>query len=275
MHHQRILFRAVCLLLAVSTPSARSDEVAEKGRDIFAKHRHAVVTVQVVLKATASGGRSAEFKHDITGTVIDPSGLTVTALSSCDPYELRRRVTPDFKVDSEVSDVKLLLDDGTDLPAEVVLRDRELDLAFVRPKGKPANPMTAIDLARSGPAQVLDEIVALNRLNRVASRAYAVSVERITAVVQKPRTFYIPDSTKTATSPGSPAFSLDGKIIGVFVVRAMSGAGDSPDNPVTSIILPAEDILKGAKQAPEARGDSGKTEERKAAKEAKEDTAPK
>ena len=233
------------------------------------------MTVQVVLKATASGGRSAEFKQDITGTVIDPSGLTVLALSACDPCELRRRVSPDFKVDSEVSDVKILLDDGTELAAEMVLRDKDLDLAFIRPKGKPAHPMTAIDLANSAPAQILDEVITLNRLNRVASRAYAVSVERITAVVQKPRTFYIPDSTMTATSPGSPAFSLDGRIVGVFVMRAISGAGDGRDNPVTSIILPAEDILKGAKQAPEAKGDGEKKEEPKAAKEPKDGAARK
>ncbi len=233
------------------------------------------MTVQVVVKATAAGGRSGELKQDITGTVIDPSGLTVLALSACDPYELRRRVTPDYKVDSEVSDVKILLDDGTDLPAEMVLRDRDLDLAFIRPKSKPASPMAAIDLANSGPAQILDEVITLNRLNRVASRAYAVSVERITAVVQKPRTFYIPDSTMTATASGSPAFSLDGKILGVFVMRAISGGSESRDNPVTSIILPADDILKGAKQAPEAKGDSEKKEEPKAESKEQKDGAEK
>ena len=270
MHRKRTLALAAVLWLAGSTLPARADDVAEKGRDIFKKNQHAVVTVQVVVKATAAGGRSAELKQDITGTVIDPSGLTVLALSSCDPYELRRRVTPEYKVDSEVSDVKILLDDGTDLAADVVLRDRDLDLAFIRPKTRPANPMTAIDLANSGPAQILDEVITLNRLNRVSSRAYAVSVERITAVVQKPRTFYIPDSTMTATASGSPAFSLDGKILGVFVMRAIIGTGDSRDNPVTSIILPAEEILKGAKQAPEAKGDTDKKAEPKEQKDGTE-----
>src|SRR2546422_4160959 len=37
-------------------------------------------------------------------------------------------------------------DDGTEIPAEIVLRDRDLDLAFIRPKTKPANPMPAVDL---------------------------------------------------------------------------------------------------------------------------------
>ena len=256
------------LLAASATSIARADTVAEKGRDISKKFQRAVVTVQESVKATASGGRSGEFNLEITGTVIDPSGLTVVALSSCDPYELRRRMSPDFNIESEVANVRILVDDG-EVPAEIVLRDRDLDLAFIRPKAKPAAPMPAVDLSAAGSAQVLDEVITLNRLARVASRAYATSVERITAVVQKPRTFYIPDSTMTATASGSPAFSLDGKIVGVFVMRAISGVGDTRESPVTAIILPAEDILKQAKQAPEAKGESEKKEEPKESKEEK------
>ena len=47
--------------------------------------------------------------------------------------------------------MKILLDDGTEVPAEIVLRDKDLDLAFIRPKAKPASPMTSVDLTKSGP----------------------------------------------------------------------------------------------------------------------------
>jgi hypothetical protein len=184
-------------------------------------------------------------------------------------------MSPDYKVDSEVSNVRILLEDG-DLPAEIVLRDRDLDLAFIRPKTKPASPMPAVDLSNAGSAQVLDEIIALNRLNRVVSRAYSASVERITALVQKPRTFYIPDSTLTTTASGSPAFTADGKVLGVFVMRAIPTTSESRESPIAAIILPAEDILKGAKQAPEVKPDSDKKEEPKAdAKETKDATEKK
>jgi hypothetical protein len=121
--------------------------------------------------------------------------------------------------------------------------------------------MAAVDLSKSAPVQLLDEVITLNRLNSAAGRAYAASVERISAVIQKPRTFYIPDSTMTTTTLGSPAFSLDGKVVGVLVMRAINSKGGNGRNPrdsMTSIILPAEDVLKGAKQAPEAKGDSEK-----------------
>lgn len=267
------------LLTALACPSL-ADELAEKGRDVFNRNQHAVVTVEIVLKTTytASGQTAApaETKQDGTGTVVDPSGLTVLSLSVCDPGDMYQRMMSEqskYKVETEVTDLKILLDDGTELPAEIVLRDKDLDLAFIRPKVKPASPMTAVDFSKSAPAQVLDEVVSLNRLNKAASRSYAASVERISAVIRKPRMFYIPDTAMSTTSLGSPAFLPDGKVLGLFLVRAVGSAGDGRYNyrqNMTSIILPAEDILKAAKQAPEAKGDADKKEEPKEPKPQKD-----
>ena len=92
-------YRTNCLLVALALLPAgivspcRADEVAEKGREIFKQHQQAVVTVQVVLKVSYSGaGKSTENRQDVTGTVLDPSGLTVLALSACDPTEMYQRM---------------------------------------------------------------------------------------------------------------------------------------------------------------------------------------
>ena len=262
-----LLFTLALGLAGTSAP-VRADELAEKGRAIFQQHQHEVVTVQVVIKVSAPGApRSNENRQDLTGTVVDPSGLTVLALSACDPSDMYQRMMSEeaakTKLDIEVTDIKILLDDGTEVPSEIVLRDKDLDLAFVRPKTKPASPMAAVDMTLSAPVQVLDQVITLNRLNSAAGRAYAASVERINAVIQKPRTFYIPDSSMTATTLGSPAFALDGKVVGVFVMRAISAKGAASRgfrDSMTTIILPVEDIAKAAKQAPEAKGGEEKKE---------------
>jgi len=259
-----LILAALIPALAGSVAVCRADAVAEKGREIFTQNQHAVVTAQVVLKVSYTGAsKPSESRQEITGTVVDPSGLTVLALSAVDPSEMYQRMMADQasqpKLEIEVTDLKMLLADGTELPAEIVLRDKDLDLAYIRPKTKPASPMAAVDLSKSAPVQLLDEVITLTRLNSAAGRAYAASVERISAVVQKPRTFYIPDSTMTSTALGSPAFALDGKVVGLVVMRAVNAKGGASRNVrenMTSIILPAEDILKGAKQAPEAKGDS-------------------
>src|SRR5262249_41028814 len=139
------------------------DDLGDKGRAIFAKNHLSVVTVQLVLKSKVSmpgmGGQSNESRQDATGTVLDPSGLTVLSLSNTDPGQLVQSMMAGgdedsrFKVETELTDVKILLEDGTEIPAEVVLRDKDLDLAFVRPKSKITNALTALDLTKSGKAE--------------------------------------------------------------------------------------------------------------------------
>jgi S1-C subfamily serine protease len=288
MNRKLNFYRVIVVIVLISVTSAffaQADEVAEKAREVFKRQQKAVVTVQIVLKATyTSSGRTSpasETKREITGTVVDPSGLTVLSLSECDPAEMYQMMMNDSgaRMETEVTDVKVLQDDGTEIPAEIVLRDRDLDLAFLRPKTKPASPMPAVDLSKTTPVQVLDQVLAINRLNRAASRAYSASLERISAVIKTPRTFYIPDSTATATGLGAPAFALDGNIVGLFVMRAIKGQSSSTRDfrqNLTGIIITADDVLKTAKQAPEAKGETGeKKEESKENKGAEEEKASK
>jgi S1-C subfamily serine protease len=259
LNFPRNILLAAMLIAPALRLTARADDTAEQGRAVFNKFQRAVVTVQVVLKSSGSSGRSRETKQDVTATVVDPSGLTVTALSACDPTEIYRRVLEDYKGENEISDIKILLEDGTEVPAEIVLRDHDMDLAFLRPKTKPAGAMPAVDLAKAARVDVLDQVVSLNRLNRAAGRAYSISLSRIGAVISKPRTYYVP-ADGGGLSLGSPVFALNGGMVGIMVMRAVNsrGAGDYRDG-LTAIILPAEDILKGAKQAPEAHpGDAEK-----------------
>ena len=260
---------ATALTLLAAT--CHADEVADKGRDIFKTNQHAVVTVQVVLKMASSGGERSstpsETKQDLTGTVIDPSGLTVLALSSADPAELYRRMSDEYKIESQIDDVKILLDDGTELPAEIVLRDKDLDLAFVRPKTKPPAPMAAVDLSKSATVEILEPVIALNRLNRAAGRAYSAAVERIDAVIQKPRTFYIPESGASSASlarrPSRSTGTLWGYLSCARSARGRRSGRNMREN-MTVILIPAQDILKGAKQAPEAKGNAGKAADKPA-----------
>src|SRR5712691_6595400 len=122
------------LCLSLARP-CQADELAEKGKAIFKKNQHAVVTVELVLKNKFSmsgmGGQSNESRQDATGTVVDPSGLTVMSLSATDPSQLLQNMMSGgsdeesrFKMETELSDVKILLEDGSEIPAEVILRDR-------------------------------------------------------------------------------------------------------------------------------------------------------
>jgi S1-C subfamily serine protease len=272
-----LLAAAVLALLAYGPDPARGDELARQGRAIFEQHHPAVVTLQLAMKTRFSfGGRGesgGESRSEATATVISPEGLTVTSLSSIDPSAMFGRIGAmlgeddgQFRMESEITDLKILLPDGTDLPAEIVLRDRDLDLAFLRPKNPPAQPMPWVDLRKAGTAEVLDPVVTLTRLGRAAGRAHAASFERIAAVVRRPRLFYVPGDTITTTTLGSPVFTLDGQVLGLCVMRRAAGASRAlsvlaiQGDDQTGIILPAADILKVAQQVRTGPGDAEKAQ---------------
>jgi len=253
MKHTRSIIALVLIgALLFAAPAAWADRTADKGRKIAAEFKEAVLTVQVVIKIKFQSSEQ-EYRMETTGTVINPEGLTVVALSSIDPTSVMRSVGPrrQTQTESEVTGLTLLLADGAEVPAKIVLRDVDLDLAYLRPIEKPAKPMPYIDLKKDAKVRLLDTVVTITRLGKVANRVYSAAFERIEAVVEKPRRFYIPGDDPTHTAQGAPAFTLDGKIVGVFVLRAIRNTGGGPgqDN-VAVILLPAQDILEGAEQAP-------------------------
>ena len=245
----------IALFSLAATSQVMADEASEKARAIYQANKSAVVSVQMVVKITWSmGGNSNqnESKVETTGTVISPEGLTVLALSSTDPSSISKTMGSNFKIDTELNSIKILLEDNTEVPAEIVIRDVELDLAFARPLTKPENPFSYIDLTKSGEVQLLDRVVTLNRLGRVANRVYSASFEYIDAVVERPRRYYIPGNDPTSTSAGCPSFNMDGQIVGIFVLRAINAEAGSEGrgSNVMPIILPVVDILDGVSQVP-------------------------
>lgn len=263
-------FKSLCAVatLAALPFASFSDEFAQKARAVFTKNKDAVVTVQLVVKSKlsmqGSPSRSSESRQEVTGAVVDPSGLAVVSLSSIDPGQMMQNLTSGdrIKMESELADLKILLPNGDEVPCEVLLRDNDLDLAFIKPKTKPQTPMSALDLAQAGAAEIGDPIVAINRLGNAAGRAHSIAAERISAIVQRPRLFYVPDANMTTSSLGCPCFTLDGKLLGVMVLRATKGASSagsfSTQNPnYTGIILPTADVQKIARQVPAGGKESG------------------
>lgn len=277
-----ILFASMALVCLATTVHA--DEGAVAGRDILSKYQNAVLTVKLVIKQGMSfAGRDAnksESKSEATGTVIDPSGLTVISLTATDPSGLFGDMMgggddEDMKVkmESEVTDVKLILPDATEVSAKIVLRDKDLDLAFIRPVSKLAKPLTFIDLANDSKPKILDELIILNRLGKVANRAPAVSLDRVESIIEKPRTFYIPGRGTSSSGLGSPVFTYDGKLVGLQLLRSIKTEGQPGIGSMLSgleglgiipVVLPSSDIAEAAKQAPEVtKTETPKPEEKK------------
>ena len=258
---------ALGVALVVALPAGAQDERAA-ARAIVKKWQEAIVNVRVVLKMRMSmGGREMQSMDDsveTVGTVIDPGGLTVLSLGSLNPGAMMNKMIGGgsgqerMEFGSEPSDVKLRLADGKELPARIVLRDEDLDLAFLRPTVKPDKPLVAIDLADEGRPAILDTVVVLSRLGRVGGWTPAASLQTIGAIIERPRTFYVIE-TGSANGVGTPAFTTGGKVVGLLTMRSVqsgrpgmfSMVGGTEGVGLLPVILPAADVRDIAQQAPE------------------------
>src|SRR5215211_6916296 len=91
----------IIAVLALGTASImRAQDLTAQGREIFKKHQTCVITVELVIKSKfgfgGGGGDARESRQEVTGTVIDPSGLTAVSLSSTDPTGLMQSLMSGF-----------------------------------------------------------------------------------------------------------------------------------------------------------------------------------
>lgn len=254
MRNLRLSACCAILLAGASIYSYAADATAQIGRNIMAKHQNAVVTIELVLEESASyGGQSdkRESKLSATGTVIDPSGLVVTSLSEIDPMS----AMPDFgdegyKISVKVTDAYIKMPDGDELPMNIVVRDKDLDLAFLKPKTAVKEKMPFVSLANPSSPLVLDKIVTLHKLGQIAGRQSAAVFDEIISVVTKPRKFFVVGGYTL----GGPAFTLDGRPVGIIVLRKNPKAKYSESASRSSfetlcIVLPASTVMQAAEQA--------------------------
>lgn len=195
-----------------------------------------------------------ERKVESLATVIDSSGLLVTAMSQMDPSremegrEFNTAKGPvKFDVSVTLKEVKVVLQDGTEIPAEQVMKDADLDLAFFRVKAdsKEAKDVSfqALDLNDSGKVKLSEEIITLSRTEEILNRVPSVTRGQVMSITEKPRTFV----RASGAQLGCPTFNLGGKLIGIGVSRFMRGKSS------VLIVLPASDVQEIAQQAAKAK----------------------
>jgi hypothetical protein len=225
------------------------DDAAEIARKVASDWQDAIVGVKIVIESY-----DYESKIEVIGTVIEPTGLVVISLSSIDPSSLHYGSESETKV----KDVKITLVDATEIPAEVVLRDRDLDLAFVRSLEPVKNALSAVDLENAAEPQLAEQIYILSRLGSASGYAPHVSICRIQSIITKPRTFYVPNFMAVLSGLGTPSFTMEGELLGIMLMRMSfaesSGMGEVfggiRSMGVLPVILPARDIKKAMQYIP-------------------------
>lgn len=264
---RRISAATIMMVGLLASPAwAQSPEERVAARDAVGKNGDAIVTVMATLKArmTREGRDNPAPDQAVraSATVIDPSGLTVVALSAIDPGNVINK-TPavtqgNMTFTTELVDVKMRLADGKEIPARVVLRDSDLDLLFVKPTTAPAAPMAAVQ-SNAPSLAIMDAVVVVQRLGELTGWKPSAAFGAVEVVVEKPRTFYIIATLTSGSSTGAAVFDARGLFAGIVTLRA---SDDSKTNALNGlqgnalqtlglmpVVVPAADIREVAKQA--------------------------
>ena len=246
---------------AIVAAPARAQDAREIARAVLDAHRDSIVSVRILLKRRfISQGRernTSESEMEIAGTVLNAAGLTVVSDAASDPNNASARApNAANRVETETTDVKLVTADGREVPARFVLRDSDLDLAFLMPEEGTLD-VPHVELIEAPTVQPLEDLIFLFPMAKSLNRTIGIAVAPVRAVIEKPRTFIVSDTFVGMQSLGCPAFDGSGRAIGLVVlrrspvpVRRTGGFRDMFEflNPV---ILTARDVLDVAAQARE------------------------
>lgn len=244
---------ALAFAIAPFVAHAITETQAAAGRALAKRYADTIIGVELVVTLKVKMGDREmpprEQRVDVNGTLINANGLTVTTLAEVDPqtaFEMMKAAQPAARLEllgADFKEVKLRLADGTEVPAKFVLKDADLDLAFMAPDTAAADSakreFAHVNLDEAAEGAVLNNYFMVTRAPKVLQRVPIVRETEIIGIVEKPRRIFL----LSEQALGSPVFDPEGHVLGIslqhFANLRRTGL----------VVLPAADIAEMAKQA--------------------------
>lgn len=231
--------------IPTATEAAKSPAVEQstpigaeaQARALLEKNKGAlvVVTAKGTLKAKTTGTAlpDRDQVRRTLGVSIGEDGLVVVSNSAIDAAvglegqqaKMDEDVVTIKSANTVFNEVEISYGDTNMLRGRVVRQDVEADLAFILPDAAEAKALDkkfdSVDLSQfAATAEAAEQVVGLSRSSAVYGYMPTVVMGRITGVYKGDRTFYVTD---VGSAQGVPVFTLDGKPVGVTVVRVIDG----------------------------------------------------
>ena len=232
-----LILVALTVSFAPATSRAQEETVEVKARKLLETHKGSlvVVTAKGLLKAKTSDDPlpDREQQRRTLGITIGDDGLVVVSNSAIDAAvglagqqaQMNDKVVTIQSASTEFGNVEISYGDTTLLRGKVVRQDVEADVAFILPDAAEVKALNKkfdkVDLSQfAATAEAADMVVGLSRSSAVFGYMPTLVMGRITGVFKGERTFFVTDA---GTAQGVPVFTLDGKPVGVTVVRIIDG----------------------------------------------------
>ena len=214
------------------TPGERSPASAADFRRIIEAAKARVFPALVFVKPIReefSGGEQQRQEVFGSGVIISPNGLAVT----------------NHHVIDQAVEIQVVLSDKRQVPAEIVGKDPETDLALLRLKGLPeSEALPYASFANSELVQSGDFVMAFGSpfgFSRSVSLGIVSNTERYLGFESKHifNTFIQTDAAINPGNSGGPLVDIEGQIVGIntLVLQGGQGLGFSiPSNVVRDVV---------------------------------------
>lgn len=266
----KILAMGVAAALAGTAFAA--EPVVDAGRKILNDYQDAVVNIKSSAKLTISANGPGEMQNmpqqevemESIAVAIDPSGLFLTSLAPMDPSATMNGQTVEtpmgeltLKVSAEIKEIRLVLADGSEVLGDLVMKDPDLDVAFIRARADKVTEkkitFKTINLENSAKADILDTVLVLGRGGQNFNRRPLMDMKPISGVIPRPCTRYLVDTALL----GCPVFNADGKLLGLTATKKNVGQklGSGKGDVASPVVLSVADFKDLAKQAAAVKPD--------------------
>jgi S1-C subfamily serine protease len=250
------------------TPATSAEPLEAVYQNLLSTKAPVVVNVKFVLKLKGSWGER-ERESEITGVMIDAKGIVLCSNMSVGGFAtyLQGRVG---EVSVTPSDIKVLIDgDSEGVEAELIARDTELDLAWIRIKQPDEKGYAYQDLAKAATPKLGDPLFCVRRMGKYFDRTAAIVSGQLAGITKKPRDLYVP-AGEIAGALGLPVYTIAGEVVGVLVVQ-LPDPDEMEMDPQSvfqemesGLILPAANVVAATTRALEnaAKNDAAKAEKK-------------
>ncbi|KAA9134069.1 trypsin-like peptidase domain-containing protein [Marinihelvus fidelis] len=256
----------LALLAAGNGNAQQQPDVAQ----VVNAHQEALVTVKYVLSLNMGqgmGGMEQEQENELTCSMVSADGLVICSNNDLSgSIDLIKRISGPAGSDMSATtkDFKVLIGNSPDAyDAEIVARDTELDLAWIRVTDPGDHSFAHLDFSNSADASIGESIITIRRAGSSFGRTPVATQTHIGGISSKPRKLYIPQ-LQSMNGKGLPAFTADGRIIGLMVTQlpeemgqsgggmGMLGAGMANlQDAMFGLILPIADVARATERANE------------------------
>jgi trypsin-like peptidase len=254
MKNSVLFATGVAFLSLLAMPTVASAE-SQTYATIINDRAPAVVSIKYILRMS-NAGEEQEQEQETTGVLIDAHGLILCSNTEVGGNTGLLRAFGMGEMTLSQSDVRVLIGDDTEgVPATILARDTELDLAWLQIDEPTEEAYPFIDMAKSAPLEPGTRLFAVGKTNEFFGREPVVFEGHVAAEIKTPRRMFVPSGSLGAEH-GTPVFVEGGVFAGFVVLYAPDPEdlelAEDPTEMMGSFILPATEVEQATKRAREA-----------------------